>query len=105
MDGDLRTGLPSQMINIHDPLRIAVIIEHHSEVVLDIIQKNPSTFQWFHKNWVWLIVIDPITKNISVFDGEKFEPYEPIEELIIDNQYFDKVLSSNKNLPIIKIKN
>jgi uncharacterized protein YbcC (UPF0753/DUF2309 family) len=28
VDGDLRTGLPSQMIEIHDPYRLLVIVEH-----------------------------------------------------------------------------
>jgi uncharacterized protein YbcC (UPF0753/DUF2309 family) len=32
-DGDLRPGLPSQMIEIHDPVRLLVIVEHLPEVV------------------------------------------------------------------------
>ena len=28
IDGDLRPGLPSQMIEVHDPVRLLVIAEH-----------------------------------------------------------------------------
>jgi len=34
-DGDLRPGLPSQMIEVHDPIRLLVIVEHFPEIVLE----------------------------------------------------------------------
>ncbi|TAE61589.1 MAG: DUF2309 domain-containing protein, partial [Bacteroidetes bacterium] len=33
IDGDLRPGLPSQMIEVHDPVRLMVLVEHFPEVV------------------------------------------------------------------------
>jgi len=37
-DGDLRPGLPLQMIEVHDPVRLLIIVEHYPEVVLRTIQ-------------------------------------------------------------------
>ena len=31
-DGDLRPGLPVQMIEVHDPVRLLVIVEHFPEI-------------------------------------------------------------------------
>ena len=33
-DGDLRPGLPWQMIEVHDPVRLLVIVEHKPDIVL-----------------------------------------------------------------------
>ena len=39
--------LPSQMIEVHDPIRLLVIAEHFPEKVLYAISKNPATYEWF----------------------------------------------------------
>jgi uncharacterized protein YbcC (UPF0753/DUF2309 family) len=43
IDGDLRPGLPSQMIEVHDPVRLMVIVEHFPEIVLQAISKEALT--------------------------------------------------------------
>ncbi len=47
IDGDLRAGLPNQMIEVHDPIRLMVIVEHFPEIVLKAIQVTPETYEWF----------------------------------------------------------
>jgi uncharacterized protein YbcC (UPF0753/DUF2309 family) len=38
IDGDLRPGLPSQMIEVHDPLRLLIVVEHFPEVILNTLK-------------------------------------------------------------------
>lgn len=104
MEGDLRTGLSMQMINIHDPLRLTVTIEHFPEEVLQILQRNKATFEWFQNAWIKLAVIHPETKKIFVFKYDKFMPYEPITEATktITNVQ-QVVVESSENLPIYQI--
>ncbi len=33
-DGDLRPGLPVQMIEVHDPVRLLIVVEHFPAIVL-----------------------------------------------------------------------
>ena len=75
IDGDLRPGLPSQMIEVHDPVRLLIIIEHFPEIVLQAIQKAPETYEWFINEWVHLVVINPETKELSSFKNGKFSRY------------------------------
>jgi uncharacterized protein YbcC (UPF0753/DUF2309 family) len=77
MEGDLRTGLSMQMINIHEPKRLLMIIEQFPEIVFKSIQSNPKTFQWYANEWINLAVINPLTKNVYVFKNERFEEYNP----------------------------
>lgn len=50
--GDLRTGLPSQMIEVHDPLRLLIIVEQELEVALEAVRRDRATFEWIENEWV-----------------------------------------------------
>lgn len=78
IDGDLRPGLPSQMIEVHDPIRLMGIVEHFPEVVLEAVKKNPATFEWFENEWVRLAVVNPETQEIFVMKNGAFEKYTPL---------------------------
>jgi uncharacterized protein YbcC (UPF0753/DUF2309 family) len=69
IDGDLRTGLPSQMIEIHDPLRLLVIVEHHPEIVQKVLKNNPNTLEWFQNSWIHLVVVNPVSNEKLEFSS------------------------------------
>ncbi|MCU0439649.1 MAG: DUF2309 domain-containing protein [Raineya sp.] len=104
LDGDLRTGLPAQMLNIHDTLRLMVIVEHFPEVILTTIQKDEATYQWFFNNWVHLVAIHPETKELYRFDKGEWFLYNPINDHIPATSNLEKELeNSRENLPIFLI--
>jgi len=82
IDGDLRPGLPEQMIEMHDPVRMLFIIEQYPEVVQSAIQRVAATYEWFKHEWVHLIVIHPHTGVYYRFSEEAFTVYEPTEQTI-----------------------
>jgi len=47
--GDLRPGLPWQMIDVHDPIRILTVVENSPEMVMKVLTANPDTFDWYRK--------------------------------------------------------
>lgn len=77
-DGDLRPGLPLQMIEVHDPVRLLIIVEHYPHVVLRTIQSAPEMYEWFINEWVHLAAYNPETKSIYYFKEGVFVPYDPI---------------------------
>jgi uncharacterized protein YbcC (UPF0753/DUF2309 family) len=104
MDGDLRTGLPKQMINIHDPLRLLVTVEHFPEVVLKTILVNPSTYEWFKNEWIHLVVIHPENKTLFVFKDGKFTPYTPLTKEIKVIEDLEKLFENEEgNLPVYQL--
>ncbi len=105
IDGDLRPGLPSQMIEVHDPLRLLIVAEHFPEIVKYAITKVPATYEWFINNWVNLAVIHPETKELFRFVNGEFIKYQPIafEIKTIDNS-LEYAMSSSENLNITLIK-
>lgn len=102
IDGDLRPGLPSQMIEVHDPVRLLVIVEHFPEIARYAITKNPATYEWFKNEWVKLVVVNPETKEIFKFKDEKFVPYIPVQEHVkVVKSEMEWIESSSQNLPIL----
>lgn len=79
-DGDLRPGLPWQMIEVHDPVRLLVIVEHRPEIVLKAIQSSPEVFEWYKNEWVHIIALHPDEKQFYYFRNGVFEKYEPITD-------------------------
>ena len=77
-DGDLRPGLPLQMIEVHDPIRLLVIVEHFPEIVLKTIQILPELYEWFNNEWVHLVSVNPETKQFSYFKDGEFIKYETL---------------------------
>ncbi|MDZ4666351.1 MAG: DUF2309 domain-containing protein [bacterium] len=104
IDGDLRTGLPFQMIEIHDPLRLMMIIEQYPETVLKAIKINPATYNWFNNNWINLAVVNPDTKEISLFNTDKFEPYTPAKIDLMEMHNPEEIFEmKSENLPVYLI--
>jgi uncharacterized protein YbcC (UPF0753/DUF2309 family) len=77
-DGDLRPGLPWQMIEVHDPVRLLVIVEHKPEIVLKAIQSSPEVFEWYSNEWVHIIALHPQEQQFYYFRNGVFEKYDPI---------------------------
>lgn len=105
IDGDLRPGLPSQMIEVHDPVRLLVIAEHFPEKVMYAISKNPATYEWFKNDWVKLVAVQPETKELFVFEDEKFIPYQPIQTANFIKDEMHLVETTKENLPVGIITN
>src|SRR5208283_5631068 len=72
MDGhasDLRTGLPWQMVEIHEPVRILFVIETRPETMLRIMDCNPDIGKLCRNEWVQLAVLSPDSAEIQVFQN------------------------------------
>jgi uncharacterized protein YbcC (UPF0753/DUF2309 family) len=80
MDGaasDLRTGLPWQMVEIHEPMRLLFIVETTPEAMLSIMDRNATIGRLCRNGWVQLALIDPDTRRLSFFQEGAFAEYQP----------------------------
>jgi hypothetical protein len=70
------------MIEVHDPVRLLIIVEHFPEIVLKTIQSAPDMYEWFVNEWVHLAVLNPATNDIYYFKDGAFSPYHPATDKI-----------------------
>ena len=85
MDGhasDLRTGLPWQMVEIHEPVRILFVIETTPERLMEVVNASASLKQLVENRWIRIATIDPVSGGVHVRRDDGFEEFDgPIERL------------------------
>lgn len=72
---DLRTGLPRQMIELHEPMRLLSIVEATPERLLQIAARQPEVRELVVNRWVQLVSCDPDTGALQVYSDEGFVPF------------------------------
>ncbi len=65
---DLRTGLPKQMIEIHEAMRLLVVIEQTLDIITAVYQRQPPLQELVGNGWVIVAAKDPETGAIHQFD-------------------------------------
>lgn len=56
--GDLRTGLPIQMTELHDPVRLLLVIAAPAERLQQVLDRHPGLRQWIAGGWVRTVTFD-----------------------------------------------
>jgi uncharacterized protein YbcC (UPF0753/DUF2309 family) len=71
VESDLLTGLPTQMTEIHDPVRLVVVVEHSPDVALAAARRAPSIFRLVEHAWIRYAAVDPASRAAFAYlDGE-----------------------------------
>lgn len=76
--GDLQTGLPLQMVELHEPMRLLLIVEATPEALLGIASRQAEVAELVTKEWVQLVALDPVSGAMQVFHRGAFQPYAPV---------------------------
>ncbi len=75
---DLRTGLPRQMIEIHEAMRLQIVVEASTAILEQIYARQPSLQELIGGGWVHLSSKDPHSGDIFVFRrGQGFLRWQP----------------------------
>ena len=88
---DLRTGLPKQMVEIHEAVRLQVVVEAKTSVLGEIYGRQESLRELIGGGWILLSAIDPDSGEISVFErGIGFVPWQAeVKELPLAEKSVD----------------
>jgi uncharacterized protein YbcC (UPF0753/DUF2309 family) len=76
-ESDLRTGLPLQMVELHDAMRLLLIVEATPEALLAVAARQPEVAELVVNAWVQLVSMDPETGALQFFEQGGFVPFEP----------------------------
>jgi len=84
MDGhasDLRTGLPLQGVEIHEPVRLLMVIDATPTAILAVLDRLPGVGNLVANQWIRLAAWDPQNGGLAVYEsspsGGTFVPYVP----------------------------
>ncbi|MDC0707840.1 DUF2309 domain-containing protein [Stigmatella sp. ncwal1] len=75
---DLRIGLARQMVELHEPMRILVIVEAAEKDLRNLIETHPRMRRMVQGEWMRLGRIDPSTRGLELWDGKNFVPWREL---------------------------
>lgn len=79
--GDLRTGLPLQTVELHEPVRVLFVVETTPQRLMAVVRANPELAEFVCNRWIRLATMDPDGGRIQIYrGGDLFEPLEGDEE-------------------------
>lgn len=91
---DLRTGLPWQMVEIHEPVRCLFVIEAKRWKLEALMEANEGVRKLVKNGWVRLAVIDPTTRDIEMYEDGAFRKLAPgtapLASYPTSRSYYDK---------------
>jgi hypothetical protein len=84
MDGhasDLRTGLPLQGVEIHEPVRLLLVIDAPPERIRAVLDRLPAVKRLVEHEWIRTVARDPASGALFVHEhgaaGSRFVAYQP----------------------------
>jgi len=66
-DSDLRTGLPWQMVEIHEPMRLLVVVEQTPAVLSAVLKRQAPLQELINNEWIILAAKSPSTAAIALY--------------------------------------
>ena len=108
MDGhasDLRTGLPWQMVEIHEPVRILFVVETTPNRLEKVINASASLKQLVENRWIRVATIDPLSGRVHVRRDSGFEEFhEALERLPVALSSHEWYAGKLQHLPMAWIQ-
>ena len=84
------------MVEVHDPLRLLVVVEHFPDIVLQAIQSTADTYEWFINEWVHLVVIHPESHRLFYFKEGEFVAYSTLNKTLAVIDDIDRLFEESK---------
>lgn len=69
VEGDLRTGLPQQMIEVHEPSRLLIVIEQTPEIIDKALAKIGNLKEWLDNDWIRLVSCRPSDRELFLYSA------------------------------------
>jgi len=86
MDGaqsDLRTGLPWQMVEIHEPTRLAIVVEGTRDRLRRVVEASPIIDRLVRNCWIWLACLDAESGSLWELRANGFVAHTPEHGLAV----------------------
>ncbi|PIQ26285.1 hypothetical protein COW36_15155 [bacterium (Candidatus Blackallbacteria) CG17_big_fil_post_rev_8_21_14_2_50_48_46] len=95
---DLRLGLSKQMVEIHDPRRILIVIESKPAIIEEIMANNLQLKRLIKNHWVRLMVFDFEQKEFYFYQGQSFIKASEIDSELNAYQISQEIKVDAQNL-------
>ncbi len=106
VEGDLRTGLPSQMIEVHEPARLLMVVEQTTAIADLAIAHLGELKEWLDNEWIRFVVCDPVGREMSLYSLSGWQPVEPasVRALPASNRSEAIIAGQTRTIPVHQLE-
>ncbi len=79
-EGDLRTGLPQQTVELHEPVRILFVVEARPGRLKACIEGSPLLREFVDNEWIRIACVDPEHGSVEIYRKGEFESVDGDDE-------------------------
>jgi uncharacterized protein YbcC (UPF0753/DUF2309 family) len=102
---DLATGLPRQMIEVHEAMRLLVVVEQTLELITAIYQRQPPLQELIGNGWVIVVAKNPDSGVMHQFDPQAgWQPWSGQAALPTVKQSADWFVGKREPLPPVLLE-
>ena len=83
VEGDLRTGLPQQMIEVHQPARLLIVVEQTHVIMDKTIARLGELKEWLDNEWVRLVACHPESHQQFLYSTKGWEAIELASDALV----------------------
>ncbi|WP_349432514.1 DUF2309 domain-containing protein [Methylomarinum sp. Ch1-1] len=104
VDGDLRTGLPAQMIEVHEPARLLLVVEQSPGVLDKTFDLLGELREWVDNEWVRCVSCDPETQALHLYSDGAWEAVELADDETPSAQHSEKIIvGQTQTIPVHRL--
>ena len=102
VEGDLRTGLSSQMVEIHEAARLMIVVEQVPAIIDQAFSQISHLMNWLDNEWVRFASLDPSDQTIHIYrdNGWKKEALPPDFEVPTGRWSMDVYQGKTETIPV-----
>ncbi|WP_020482898.1 YbcC family protein [Methylomonas sp. MK1] len=106
VEGDLRTGLPSQMIEVHEPARLLMVVEQTTAIADQAIAMLGGWREWLDNEWIRLVACDPVSRAMYLYSSDGWKVAEPAtgRPLPIASRSEKIIVGQNRTIPVHQLE-
>ncbi|HVC08405.1 MAG TPA: DUF2309 domain-containing protein [Elusimicrobiota bacterium] len=101
---DLRTGLPWQMVEIHEPVRLFLVVECAPERFESVLERLPTVRRLLDGRWIFAACLDPNSRALRLRGTDGYRPWTaqaPLPSVVGDSASWYR--GRRDHLPIAEI--
>ena len=108
MDGaqsDLRTGLPWQMLEIHEPVRLTLVVEAEPETLRRVIEQDEYLSRLVGGGWLFLAALHPSEERLYEIGRAGTHRYAPEDEVpVVKGPSREHYAGRSEHLAFVRIE-
>jgi uncharacterized protein YbcC (UPF0753/DUF2309 family) len=106
VEGDLRTGLPSQMIEVHEPARLLMVVEQTTAIADRALALLGGLKAWLDNEWIRFAACDPASRELFLYRQDGWRIADPAVDhpLPVARRSEEIIAGQTRTLPVHRLE-